>query len=269
MYGFARLASDGRPRYHEGIDIAPLRRGPQSRPLDDVRAAADGTVAYVSRYAGNSSYGVYVVMTHDAPGVGEVYTLYAHLAGVSSNAVVGRVVAAGTHLGRLGNTPGIPVARAHLHFECGMILNRRFAGWYRARQEKPDHGNWHGSNLQGLDPSNLFARRGEDGSVDLKAYLADRPTAFVLICRATKSLDYFRRYPGLWRGVPFRPGLIRLDVSEEGAVLAGGNAKETTEGVLAVNLDLPGTTGRRLIRRAGTGWQLSDSGRQWLDMLAY
>src|SRR5450432_245601 len=51
-------------RFHEGIDIRPLHRDARGEPLDEVRAIADGKVVYVSRAAGDSNYGRYVVVEH-------------------------------------------------------------------------------------------------------------------------------------------------------------------------------------------------------------
>ncbi|MDQ6861282.1 MAG: M23 family peptidase, partial [Verrucomicrobiota bacterium] len=39
-------------RFHEGIDIRPLRRDAAGEPLDPVRAIADGAVAYVNNVPG-------------------------------------------------------------------------------------------------------------------------------------------------------------------------------------------------------------------------
>ncbi|MGI8437772.1 MAG: hypothetical protein ACR2NX_12870 [Chthoniobacterales bacterium] len=53
QYGFVRdpvQTSDGLvyTRFHEGIDIKPVRRGAAGEPLDEVRAIADGRVVHVN-----------------------------------------------------------------------------------------------------------------------------------------------------------------------------------------------------------------------------
>ncbi len=80
--------------FHEGIDIAPASRDRRGRARDRVLAAAPGRVAYLNRYPGNSSYGIYVVLLHPDP-IGEIYTLYAHLDSLSPNLKAGGEVAAG------------------------------------------------------------------------------------------------------------------------------------------------------------------------------
>ena len=85
LYGSVRTVNRGGrllASFHEGIDIAPVRRDRRGRPLDDVLAVAEGKVAYVNKVAGNSTYGKYAVVEHDDP-MGPVYTLYAHLASVA------------------------------------------------------------------------------------------------------------------------------------------------------------------------------------------
>ena len=43
-------------RFHEGIDIRPVRRDATGEPLDEVRAIADGTVVYTNLVAAHSNY---------------------------------------------------------------------------------------------------------------------------------------------------------------------------------------------------------------------
>src|SRR5450432_2974040 len=69
QYGFVRdpvetAAGIVFTRFHEGMDIRPLRRDAQGEPLDEGRAIASGTVVHASRAAGASNYGRYVVIEH-------------------------------------------------------------------------------------------------------------------------------------------------------------------------------------------------------------
>src|SRR5437667_589633 len=69
QYGFVRdpvetSAGIVYTRFHEGIDIRPLRRDANDEPLDEVRAIADGKVVHVNPVPGYSNYGKYVVIEH-------------------------------------------------------------------------------------------------------------------------------------------------------------------------------------------------------------
>ncbi len=304
LYGFTRLANDGKPRFHEGIDIAPLKRDKRNVPLDDVRAAANGEVVYINGVPGRSNYGRYVVLSHTIPLPREsntlysatqtqIYTLYSHLASIASGLKTGQSISSGTVVGRLGNSPDIPLARAHLHFECGLIQNSEFRRWFqmdaaraKALAEKtakhtpkprvpptppPDHGMWNGQNLMGLNPCELFAMRDEEQTADIFRHISMQPIAFSIACESRQIPDYFRRYPNLWFGPPFRPGLIRLDVDETGVVLRGSNHSGAGEDAVILGVDdtLPGVEGRRLISRTNDRWQLTSSGKDWLEIFLF
>ena len=120
QYGFVRgpVRSGDKIRciqFHEGIDIRPVERDAQGNPTDEVRAAAAGTVVHVSREAGASNYGRYVVVEHRWDGC-PFYTIYAHLASISVEP--GRTLRQGEPLGIMGYTgAGIDRERAHTHFE--------------------------------------------------------------------------------------------------------------------------------------------------------
>ena len=62
QYGFVRdpietSAGIVYTRFHEGIDIKPLRRDARGEPLDEVRAIADGKVVHTNPVPGYSNYG--------------------------------------------------------------------------------------------------------------------------------------------------------------------------------------------------------------------
>ena len=87
QYGFVRdpvetAAGTIYTRFHEGMDIRPMRRDARGEPIDEVRAIAAGKVVYVSRAAGTSNYGRYVVVEHRWGGC-PYYSLYAHLNTIS------------------------------------------------------------------------------------------------------------------------------------------------------------------------------------------
>jgi murein DD-endopeptidase MepM/ murein hydrolase activator NlpD len=281
LFGSVRTVQTGRglaASFHEGVDIAPLRRDRQGRPLDEARAIAAGTVAYVNRVAGNSNYGTYVVLRHADP-LGEAYTLYAHLAQVRPGLQAGQPVTAGQALGTVGRTPTsiIPAERAHLHFEVGLIANARFGAWFRGRGLKPDHGLYNGWNLLAISPLDFFAAQREDADFSLQSHLRRVPEAFVIVLRCPHALDFFRRYPGLWSGPPPAGGTLVLGCTENGLPLRG-RAAEAGESarlgrhraaVLQVNETVLGRNGTRLVVRHAAGWRLGESGVRWLDILTY
>lgn len=281
LYGSVRTRSFGGrllPAFHEGLDIAALRRDRRGRPLDEIYAVADGRVAYINRIAGNSTYGIYIVLAHDDP-LGEIYTLYSHMARVKSGLKTGQTVQRGAVLGVMGNTAssGIPMHRAHLHFEIGVINNSRFHLWYRAQELVPDHGKWHGHNLTGVDPLAVYGTREEEIWFNMARYLRELDPAFTLIFRADKPLDYFERYPKLWHGSPFTAGAIVMTVSEGGVPLSGRMASlqeveamgRNAVQVLDVDPDVLGRNGLRLVVRRSGEWTFGRNGQRWLEILSY
>lgn len=281
LYGSVRTANNGSglmSSFHEGIDIAAMARDRRGRPLDTVRAVADGIVGYVNRVGGNSNYGIYVILLHRDP-IGEVYTLYAHLAEVPKTLRAGQKVSAGETIGVMGNTSSgaIPMQRAHLHFEIGLINNQRFASWYRAQKLKPDHGNFHGRNFLGVDPRIFIAAREQNPDIDFRSFVAAQPPAFEVMLNARKMPDFFRRYPSLWSGAEFDGGPIVLSCSENGMLLSGRcstPAEKQTLGkqkavVLSVDEEVLGRNGCHLVSRTSKGWKLGRKGDEWLEILTY
>jgi murein DD-endopeptidase MepM/ murein hydrolase activator NlpD len=283
LYGSVRTANAGgalRPSFHEAIDIAPTRRGAGGDPLDPVFAAADGRVAYLNRHAGNSNYGLYAVLLHRDP-LGEIYTLYAHLAGFREGLAPGVTLRAGEPIGTMGRTPAgiVPTSRAHLHFEIGLIANARFAAWFRAQKLTPDHGNYNGQNLLGVDPLAVFNRPDPRAPFSMPRYLAELPPAFALVVKAPRRPDYFARYPGLWEGPEATGGTIVMTVSEGGVPLSGRPARpeeaaalaksRSTASVLDVSEARLGRNGRRIVVREGDRWRVGSNGETWLQILLY
>lgn len=155
-YGFVRNARDTSQgtiytKFHEGVDIAPMERDAKGEPQDTVHAIADGVVAYITPSPRTSNYGNYAVVRHTIGKTGDFYSLYAHLNRI--DAVVGESIQRGGVIGRMGHTgDGIDRRRAHVHLELGLILSERFDEYYTPHYKLPNgHGNFHGTNLQGLD----------------------------------------------------------------------------------------------------------------------
>ena len=133
------MRSDGW-QIHEGLDIRCLQRDKRGEPTDPVMATADGTVAYINTRPSLSNYGNYIVLRHVMEGI-EIYSLYAHLHSVREGLKTGQSVKAGeviAIMGRTANThEGISKERAHVHFELNLLVNDRFAEWYRSAQPRP------------------------------------------------------------------------------------------------------------------------------------
>lgn len=281
LYGSTRTRlSKGRaiPSFHEGIDIAPMNRDGAGKALDDVLAIADGVVGYANRKAGDSSYGLYVVIEHEDP-VGPAYSLYSHLASVSDSLCEGACIGRGAVVGRMGNssTLGIPLPRSHLHLEVGLMLNRRFDAWLRKNKMDTTHGLHHGWNLTGIDPLALYTTTDRERRFSMLEYLAGVPVAFELMLRSNRPLDYFERYAALWKaGIP--PGCTSvLSVSDGGVIIAGRppTQEETVRlgsrntVVLQAAADVLGLNGPGLITKSRNGWELTPKGRQWVDILTH
>lgn len=281
-FGSVRTAQNGRrlvPSFHEGIDIAPTRRDRAGNAADPVYAAADGTVAYVNSNSGNSNYGKYVVLVHGAD-AGKAYTLYAHLHGIAPGIRRGVSVRQGAVLGRMGatSTYRIPASNGHLHFEVGLILNARFDRWFRTQRLTPDHGIYNGWNLVGLDPLAVYERQEERGGMcDLYAHVSALPRAFAVAARARAPIDFFIRYPALWRGDGPPTGAVVMACSENGLPLDGRPATGSEElalgtkkvAVLRVDEEALDRNGCRLVVRERGAWRLGAEGDKWLSILLF
>lgn len=216
---------NGGVQFHEGLDIAALARDRRGEPIDSVMAALTGVVRHVNANPGSSNYGRYVVLEHpDAkPGV---YTLYAHLARITPGIVVGTRVARGQVLGAMGHSSGstpIPVARAHVHFEIGVMMTQDFQSWYERRKfgSRNEHGPWNGMNLMGIDPLDFYNQWRTGKVSNFLEYFSRMETAARVRIATHRTPDFIKRYPALltkelplapvagwevrfnWTGLPF------------------------------------------------------------------
>ena len=278
-FGSVRTGANGLARFHEGIDIATLQRDQRGRPLDLVYAAAPGTVGLVSRVGGNSDYGKYVVVLHEDP-VGQIYTLYAHMAETAAGLTEGQRVPAGQVLGKVGNTAldPIPMVRAHLHFEVGMLANALFLNWPGRKQKTTPGGLYNGQNLLGVDPVEVFRRRFSSAEpFTLLDHIKAHPVAFEIAVSARRQLAFFEAHPALWEGDPYMGEAMVLRVSEGGVPLHGRNASAAERAalgaaahkVLSVDPLVLGRNGRRHIVKSGSNWILGQNGTTWLDILTH
>ncbi len=183
-------------RFHEGLDIAPVRRDKAGNPLDLVCAVADGKVAYVSHIPNRSNYGKYVVVEHEWEGA-PVYSLYAHLAVITC--VPGDPVKAGSVLGRMGYTGvGLDRVRAHLHLELCLMLSGRYDDWHRATGKGVNHhGLFNGMNLAGCDVASFFLERRKDPRLSFSRFLKTRAVQFKVAVSDAAASEFLARYPWL------------------------------------------------------------------------
>lgn len=198
-FGFVRNAArvNGEvilTKFHEGIDISPLKRDAAGNPLDLVSSIAAGRVVHTSPVAGHSNYGKYIVVAHPWEG-SEVVSLYAHLAEVSVQP--GDVVAAGSVLGKMGYTgAGLNRTRAHCHVELGMVMSDHFDGWFQKFSGGRNyHGNYNGMNITGTEVARFFLEHKADPELTFSRFVTSTPAYFKVAVPMTSTPDFVKRYP--------------------------------------------------------------------------
>ncbi len=187
-------------KFHEGIDLYPIARDRSGEATDPIFSVLPGRVVHVSKVAGHSSYGRYVVVQHDGEEPA-FHTLYSHLASVADGIVAGARVEAGTTLGIMGRsaTYTIPKSRAHLHFEIGFGLTDDFQAWYDRQKfgSKNRHGKWNGMNLVSLDPLKFYTAMRHGKVNGLEDFLKKTPAVARIRVHTRQIPDFVRNYPAL------------------------------------------------------------------------
>jgi murein DD-endopeptidase MepM/ murein hydrolase activator NlpD len=204
-YGFVRNPQETASglvytRFHEGVDIKPVRRDANGEPLDEVRAIADGKVVHVNLVAGYSNYGKYVVVEHRWGGA-NYYSLYGHLGSVALP--IGTTVQRGDTLGILGYTgSGIDKARAHVHLELNLLLSRNFEAWHDAnfKGDPNRNGLYNGINLAGIDIAQLYLASRKEPTLTIAQFLQREEVFYRVAIPASRSFDLHRRYPWMLSG---------------------------------------------------------------------
>lgn len=281
---FGCVRSDGW-QMHEGIDIKCLHRDNQGEPTDPILATANGTVAYCNRKAGLSNYGNYVLIRHLIDGV-EVYSLYAHLREIGPDLKPGQNVQTGEPIGVMGRTANthqtISKDRAHLHFELNLLVNDRFANWYRVRhpQERNDHGNWNGQNLLALDVQQVFVEQAKLGArFSLRRFIRGQPELCQVLTPDT-NFPWLHRYTLLIRRNPVaeESGVaayeIALNYNGVPYQLVPRAAAELEsplrQRLLSVNeAEYQAHPCRKLVVKRGPQWELTRQGMNLIDLLTY
>jgi murein DD-endopeptidase MepM/ murein hydrolase activator NlpD len=202
--------------FHEGIDIAPVKRDESGEPLDEVRSMSNGEVAHVSDSPGASNYGRYIVIKHDW-GHGPFYSLYAHL----SKALVkdGDKVEPGTPIGIMGHTgAGIDKPRSHVHVEMNIMTTERFEEISSGAENK--HGIFNGLNLTGMDIASLLLYHHANPDKSILDFIKTIPAEFkVTTPRKTELPDIARLYPWLIEGADQKSPSWEITMSNDGMPL--------------------------------------------------
>lgn len=225
QYGFSRNPNESpigliNVKFHEGIDIKPVRRGPTGEPLDDVLATAAGRVVHVSTEVRHSNYGRYIVIEHRWGG-SPYYSLYAHLSDVAVQP--GQNVTQGERIARMGYTgAGINKERAHLHFELNLMLTTQFEAWYQAgRPPDPNyHGLYNGLNLAGLDIAKFLLAQRRNPALTVPEFLAGEEVFFRVLAPAQASPpDMLKLYPWMGQAGGGRPASWEISFNRAGVPL--------------------------------------------------
>jgi murein DD-endopeptidase MepM/ murein hydrolase activator NlpD len=279
---FGCVRSDGQ-QLHEGWDIRATGRDAQGEPTDEVRATADGVVAYVNDRPALSNYGRFVIVQHRVDGL-EIYSIYAHLARFRAGLKAGQAVRAGEVLGIMGRTANtaqsIAKDRAHLHFELGLRVSDRFSAWQRKHfpGQRNDHGEFNGRNFISVDPLTIFREQQRQGArFNLVRVLQNQTLLCRVQVRATR-FAWLRRYPQLVAENPraARDGTAGYEIwlNYHGlpyrlVPLAEGELKSRARyHLIEVNAaEQQARPCGKLVARSGSGWRLTATGERWLDLL--
>lgn len=208
-YGFVRnmrRTEDGviGTRFHEGIDVKPLKRDSSNNPLDEILAISGGIVVYVNFSSAKSNYGKYVVVEHLWK-TGSMFSLYAHLSKVHVKA--GQQIKQGEVIGIMGYTGrGINRERSHLHLELNVLLSTKFSAWHEKHFGTQNiHGIHNGINLAGLDVSKLYLAQLRNKNLTVPQFLRSVPAHYKVTIPRAGKLDLVERNPWLARGDHSKP----------------------------------------------------------------
>jgi hypothetical protein len=258
-------------KFHEGIDIAPIKRDKAGNPLDLVMSITGGTVVHVSDISGRSNYGKYVVVEHVIEG-DRFYSVYAHLAEIT--VAPGDPVQPGSVLGRMGYTGvGLNRTRAHLHLELCLLMSRNFGGWHTAFSGGTNfHGNFNGMNLAGMDIASLFLAHRKNPDLKIRDFVKASPAYFKVTVPRDGTWDFAERHRWMIQGDPAAPS-PSWEISFTATGLAVGIAPSPREvaeplvtGVRNSRIS-HGYLTRGLLTGSGSSATLTRSGKQLIALL--
>ena len=258
-------------RFHEGIDIAPVKRDKAGNPLDLVMSIAKGKVVHTADIAGRSNYGKYAVVEHEWEN-SKVYSLYAHLAEITAR--VGDPVNPGSVLGRMGYTgAGLNRTRAHVHLELAMMMSTDYEAWHKVNFGSMNyHGLFNGMNLAGVDVAALFLEHKANPDLKFSEFVLSRPVQFkVVIPHGDSEPDFLTRHP--WMKQSDVPGAVAWEIG----FAATGHAVSFTPSIRPVSQAMvshirPSEISQRWLTRGlltgeGQKVSLSSGGKQMLSLM--
>lgn len=257
--------------FHEGVDIAPVRRDATGEPLDEVRSISHGEVVHAALNAGASNYGRYVVVKHDW-GQGPFCSLYAHLSAVKVQP--GQKVEPGTVLGIMGHTgSGIDKRRAHVHVELNLFLSSRFEDWHTKnfRPSVNHHGVWNGLNLSGLNVAEFLLAHRMNPALTAAQFVKQTEPAWKVIVPRKGELELLKNYPWLGEGVEQSSPSWEFTLAESGlpvAIKPGATAVARPQVTWVKNRGMPhGYYTRGYIAGSGDIGTLTSSGARFVELL--
>ena len=281
---FGCVRTDGY-QVHEGLDIRCLQRDKHNEPTDPVMATADGTVVYINSHPSLSNYGNYIVIRHVIEGL-EIYSVYAHLQSIHEGLKSGQTVKAGETIAVMGRTTNThePISkdRAHVHFELNLLVNDRYAEWHKKNlpDQRNDHGEWNGQNLNGIDPRLILLNQHSQGEkFSLLQYLRSETELCRVFVRST-SFPWLKRYAplALRNPVAEKEGIagyeLALDfngVAFQIIPRAASEIKSKAKFVLlSVNeAEQKKNPARKLVTKKSGHWELDKHGLDLLELLTY
>ncbi|MBT3668071.1 MAG: M23 family metallopeptidase [Opitutae bacterium] len=188
-------------KFHEGLDLYPVKRDRRGKAEDSIYAAMDGVVSYVNSTASYSAYGKYIVLEHPQLNP-PLYSLYAHLHSITPNLKRGSRIVIAQEIGKMGNSSSgyrIPLERSHLHFEMGLRLTDKFQNWYNKKPftSKNRHDNFSGFNLVGLDPLAFYTKYKNKSISNPIDFIRALPVTVIVQVKTKNIPDFITRYPTL------------------------------------------------------------------------
>ncbi len=279
-YGFVRnkrRTNDGVicTKFHEGIDIKPIKRDSTGRPLDKVKSIGSGKVVHCNATSHHSSYGKYVVVEHNWEG-GPFYSLYAHLSSIAVRK--GQKLALGDNLGTLGYTGnGLNRDRAHLHLELGVLFSSRFTLWHdKYFTDSNHHGIYNGMNIAGLDVASFLLAKSKNQALTIPEFVSSIPIHYRIIIPRNQirkgSPELLKRYPWMLQN-DYRSDMPSIEISFSASgfpVTISSHKRSVSSPVLSWIRECQSkheyhTKG--FVTGTGKHASLSKSGRRFIDLI--
>lgn len=276
QYGFVRGPVRFGPsvvqmHFHEGIDIAPVKRDAAGEPIDEVRSISHGEVVHAAVNPGASNYGRYVVVRHDW-GQGPFCSLYAHLSKIQ--VAPGQKVGPGTVLGIMGHTgSGIDRRRSHCHVELNLFLSSRFEEWHTKnfRPSPNHHGVWNGLNLVGLDVARFFLEHKANPALNAADFVRATEPGWKVASPRKGDLELLKNYP--WLGEDVQPDAPSWEIwlADSGLPVRVRSSAQSVGKPTVVwvrNTGIPHFYhSRGYVSGSGDSGTLTSSGRRFIELL--